>query len=596
MASISVNSQEKVYSLKQWLGMKESPDGDTKLKFGQASSMVNFKVTRDGNLRKRNGTVQLYDAGTTVQNLWTGWINGKYVMLAAADNKLIELYSDNVYTGVVVGNLDTSQQLGFVPAGGNLYIFNGSEYLVYDGTLLTTVVGYIPLVVTNLTPLGEGLEYEEINKLTAKRKIWLNPDGTSTVWTMPEPIKELVSVTDRATGLDIACTLTDTTTITFDDAPAQGVDTIEVLYKVASSYRYEVEQMRFGELCTGVGDVRILAYGDGSNAIFYTDVDYNGNIRFDYFPDLNVINVGSSNTPVTGIVRHNAEIICYKSDSCYTLQDSLTELTDGRSILEFTVKNVNRAIGNAPYGPIPLVLNYPYTLYQFNLYAWHSNSQYTSNLSYDERNCDIKSDNVYKSLRDFNFSKTRMFDVQMDTELWICYGSKTLVYNYALDCWYIYSGLEVTAEIEYGNKIYLGLDDGRIVVFSDKYENDCGTAIRAQWVSGSYSFDQTYKRKFSAMLWIGQKSIEHGSLNVKVDTDRGTVEGKQTVSSGLFAFSNLNFADFSFSTKRRPQIKKLKLKVKKFVYYRLTLYNYDANTSCVVTDVDIKVRPTGDAK
>ena len=56
MASISGSTGEKTFTLKAFLGLHQNPDGDTKLKFGEAAAMRNFRITREGNLQKRPGT------------------------------------------------------------------------------------------------------------------------------------------------------------------------------------------------------------------------------------------------------------------------------------------------------------------------------------------------------------------------------------------------------------------------------------------------------------------------------------------------------------------------------------------------------------
>ncbi len=55
MATITGANNEKVYSIPKWLGLNEHPDGDTRLKLGEAAKMVNWKITRDGNLKRRPG-------------------------------------------------------------------------------------------------------------------------------------------------------------------------------------------------------------------------------------------------------------------------------------------------------------------------------------------------------------------------------------------------------------------------------------------------------------------------------------------------------------------------------------------------------------
>lgn len=55
MARIIGSPEEKVFTISQWLGLNENPDGDTRLKLGEAAVMRNFKITRDGSLQKRPG-------------------------------------------------------------------------------------------------------------------------------------------------------------------------------------------------------------------------------------------------------------------------------------------------------------------------------------------------------------------------------------------------------------------------------------------------------------------------------------------------------------------------------------------------------------
>ena len=65
MAEIKESSDEKVFRVHEFLGLNESPDGDTKLKLGEASVMRNFKITRDRSLQKRPG---LDSVGTLAAN------------------------------------------------------------------------------------------------------------------------------------------------------------------------------------------------------------------------------------------------------------------------------------------------------------------------------------------------------------------------------------------------------------------------------------------------------------------------------------------------------------------------------------------------
>jgi hypothetical protein len=63
-----------------------------------------------------------------------------------------------------------------------LYIKDGKNYLVYDGSTCKDVVGYIPTTTMSMTPSGQGTTYEDVNLLSPYRKNSFVGDGESTVY------------------------------------------------------------------------------------------------------------------------------------------------------------------------------------------------------------------------------------------------------------------------------------------------------------------------------------------------------------------------------------------------------------------------------
>ena len=110
------------------------------------------------------------------------------------------------------------------------------------------------------------------------------------------------------------------------------------------------------------------------------------------------------------------------------------------------------------------------------------------------------------------------------------------------------------------------------------------------------SFGQDYMRKYAATLWLGVKPESRSEVTVTAQTDRRSGYAEKVVSSSLATFSNANFAHWSFKTSRQPQMKRLKIKAKKFVYYKLIFSSNTADSSVTVLAADIKVRYTGQAK
>jgi len=56
MAKISTAVNESVFKIDRWLGVNQSPEGESRLRYGEAADMRNFRITAGGALRKRPGS------------------------------------------------------------------------------------------------------------------------------------------------------------------------------------------------------------------------------------------------------------------------------------------------------------------------------------------------------------------------------------------------------------------------------------------------------------------------------------------------------------------------------------------------------------
>lgn len=597
MASISGKTDEKVFKLDKWLGLNESPDGDTKLKMGEASVMRNWRVTRDGNLQKRPGALSMAELGDEpIRGMWSGTVSGTKVLVAACDSKLWKLYAgDWLALPVSIGTISTTGQVNFFGYGGKLYILDGTEYRVWDGSSLSAVTGYVPVVVTACPPAGGGITYEQVNKLTAYRKVRFSPDGTSTLFQLPEKnLAGIDSVTNLSTGSAMTGWSGNTTngTVSFTSPPSEGNSYVEVLYHVngSSNHRSQVVAMKYAETFNGANDNRLFLYGDGSNQAFYSGLDEDGESRADYFPDLNVLDVGEANTPITAMVRQYSTLAVFKTNAAYYVQYGTLALEDGSVTASFYTTPLNRDIGNAAPGQVRLVLNSPVTLHGNDAYEWRSTTVQ------DERNVKRISDRVAASMSRFSLEDCVCWDDNDEQEYYICYDGKALVWNYAVDAWYYYDGMDVTCMCSHEGKLYYGTSDGNVLELHESHVSNNGEAILAQWRSGSMSFGRDFMRKSSAQLWVGVKPEGRSSVTVTIFTDRKPDYAEKIIGMTLPSFANWNFADVSFLTNYRPQMKRLKIKAKKFVYYTLVFENNELDERATVTAADIRVRYIGYAK
>lgn len=634
MAQISGSVSDKIYPLKVFLGLNENPDGDTKLKMGEASVCQNWKITRDGNLQRRPGlrVIEALDPGEThtVVGLWVGYVMGNLEMLAACNGKVYEIYhgATGEFVKTELGNVDTSGRVHMFGFSEKVYIMDGQKYREWDGTTYQEVVGYVPLVSNGIGPDGTaeagGELLEQINKLTLKRRAWLSPDGTNKVFSLPEKDMNTIDyVKNTSDGTSVTGWTADAVngTVTFTNAPSAGTNTLEVGWtmKAAASLRSQVEAMRFSEIFSGATDNRVFIYGDGSNDLFYSGMDYLGQARADYFPDMNQIAVGAENTPVTGLIRHYSRLIVYKLDSTWTVSQSSLTLADGTVTTSYYCVPVNRAIGNLAPGQVHLVLNNPRTLFGDDLYEWRSNNAYSGNLTADERQAKRISDRIHGSLRQLNLPQCTCWDDNDNQEYYISYNGSALVHNYAVDAWYFYNNFDAFSMANLNGDLYIGTTTGRVMKLDTTAMDDDGEwvppeyddstppvlvtpgyyerqAIDAYWESGSISFNAEYNRKYSSALWVSVKPQTSSYVEITAFTDRKHQNTVKTIATGTGGFADWDFSSFDFADFDMAQVKKLRIKAKKFTYYKLVFESNKVGSVATVLSANMRVRETGYVK
>lgn len=588
MATIASTTQAKVFQIQKWLGINESPDGDTHLKMGEAAEMRNFCITGENHLQIRPGYGIYSTLGTEspVRGMWGGYISGTWHMVAASGGKLWDIV-DGVATEK--GTIE-DEKTSFFGFSDKLYILTGKEYYKWDGnTEVSPVEGYIPIVMTATPPTGGGTLLENINLLTGKRRAEYSPDGTETVFQLPETeLDEVISVE----GTDITYT-TDLVNgkITFASAPPEGINTVIITWKKDKGSREKVTAMRFSELYNGKSDSRVFLYGDGTNTAIYSGLDENGQPSAEYFPEYNLISVDSANTPITAMLRHYDKLLIFKTDSAYSCEYSTLTVSD-TVLAAFYTSSLNREIGCAAPGQATLVDNDARTLFGRSVYEW----SLTTSGTRDERNAERISDRVSATLGSFDFEKCICFDDEWRQEYYIFCEGNAVVHNYRTDTWYIYTNLPVEAVISTGGHIYFGTADGHIMEFSRSYRGDNGGEIDAYWASGSMDFDMDWRRKYSSIIWIAIKPESQAALYATAQSNIKSDYPVKLISSGLSTFSHVNFAHWAFGTNRKPQLIRAKLKVKKATYYKLILYSKSSSATATVMSADFQVRYTGNVK
>lgn len=617
----------KIITVDKFLGLRMASDGSTELKLGEASVAENFYITDDYNLKTRPGVsiINRYQEGGSFKGLWNGLFEkGRWTLLFFQDG-----HQEFITVAVMPRNeeAEANQLIGdfsipgihpyypvkIVPFGSKVYIIGASSYsdprpVIHalrangDGIEIGYEAPYIPIIVTGASPGGGGENLEKPNLLTSSFRQQFSADGTAVEYRL---LSTVISV-DKVTvdGIEVADGSydRDTCTYTFNTAPVEGVNNVEFFCSFFDSGHEAAAlkflKMRHFEAYNGGTDGRIFFYGDGTNVCYYTGVPAYGTGL--YIPAGNEIAVDSSASPITGMRRHYTRLMAFKPDGTFSITYEPVTLADGSVIAGFYVRPASRDVGNDMDGQVQTVGNYPRTLCGGNLYEWRQNASYYQ----DERYAKRIGEQVAPLLRNADPAKIVTCDDDASRTYYMFLNDDSgtvLVNRYELDAWTVYTG-EAFKNIRFADGFHgdlLFANDNLLMRFDPDAATDdavtdsaAGTKIpvTARWETGYLSFGADYRRKYSSHIWVSMLPQGGSKMDITVKTDRRDEYLTKTAGLPLFSFSDIDFANFSFLTSRAPKIQRVKLKVKKFVYYKLIFTVNHPGARATVLGYDQEVR------
>ena len=622
-----MKSGSKMFTVDKFLGINEAADGFTELKMGEASEMVNFLITDGFNLKMRPGVQRMDFAEerdpAPILASWAGYISEN----STEEHLLVVDFADGtdriwLYIRDETGGYTTSYRqdsaLGLTSAeepmvkifafGGKLWVMSKVNTVTYRDGGFVTEEPYVPLVIAGASPSGGGTTIEEINMMSSLRRIDYSADGEAVAYVLPEEarsIEKIIIDNIEREAADVGAYDMGTHTFTFKEAPEKGVGNVEFTYDTyapdTEKSRLKIIGMPLVEAYNGSTDTRLFVGGKG-NVCYYTGVTQNGEATPMYFPVLNEAKVDMTGASVTGLVRHYSKLLVFTRDGTYTFSYEPVTTEDGSTTAGFYLRSANREFGNDVVGQVRTVRNYPRTITQNGIYEWKITSSYYQ----DERYAQRVSDLVQRSLRnapdihrfvtcDNDFDKT--YYVFLNDDL-----GTVLVNRYDLaknDIWCIYRGelfKNIANAFVFGGNLFFA-NGTEVFCFNDSATKDAPAAaggepvsIKALWESGYMDFGADFRRKFNSEIYLSILPQAHSELVVTAETDRRSEYTEKTVTSNIFDFSNLNFEHFTFDTNNTPKIHRIRLKAKKFVYYKLVFRVEAEGATATVLSYDQKIR------
>lgn len=623
---MATDNGTKMFTVDKFLGINESGDGETELKMGEASKMENFFVTDAFNLTVRPG-IQRVDNDrerdtAPIIGSWSGYVNKQEFLLICdfkdgkdrlwlyvtdseqLDNHRLYYRQDGALGLTAVDDA----MVKIFPFGGNLYVMSKARTVVFRDGGFHEETPYVPLVITGAAPAGGGTTLENINLLSAYRRVEFSSDGSATAYVLPAEAASVsrITVDNKEQTVSTAGSFDASThTFTFKSAPAKGVANVEITYAIdaatAEANRMQILRCPLVEAYNGSTDTRLFVAGDGTNMCYYSGVTMNGDVTATYFPAMNEVAVDMSGSPVTGLVRHYSKLLVFKPDGTYTISYEPVTLTDGSTVAGFYLRSANRELGNDVMGQVQTVNNYPRTVTKDGLYEWKITSSYYQ----DERYAKRISDRVDSSIRKADVSKIVTCDDNYSKTYYVFLNDDVgtvLVNRYDLNkdgIWCVYKS-EILKNIQKamvfgGTMIFVSYDD---VFFFDKVTSlDAPrvpggeyTPIKALWESGYMNFGADFRRKYSSRIYVSMLPESRSYMTVTASTDKRETYMEKSLQNDIFSFENLGFANWTFNLSTMPKINRIRLKVKKFVYYKLIFKVEEPGARATVLGFDQQVR------
>ena len=583
MAYIQATTQPSPTSIDNFLGLNMNETGATQLKLGEASRMKNFRITKNYKLAKMNGYKKKYEASGAIRTQWIGKLGEKEVHVYVAGGKI---YNKDEEIGSLTDDITSVFEFN-----QKLYFINGHEYKVWNGTELKDVEGYIPLVKIATTPNGVGTDYEPINLLTGKKHQTFSADGTA---------KEFIIFESNITSIDkilvdgVETEATKDLTngkITFNTAPKQGTDNIDVYWAKENADRNIILKNRYFQKYGLANDTRVFVYGndEAKNRVYFSDLGA-GVPNVEYFPATNFLDIGSSNEAVTDISRqYDRLIISKETETYYATYEQITDTT-GNSIVTFPVYPLNSSHGMVAPAQGQLLDNYVTTI-DSSIVMW------TNTNTKDERNAEVISQRIQEWLNEKDLRKAITMDYQELKEYWLAVENQIMIYNYGNSTFYLLEiPAKITSLISSQGIIYLGTENGKIMEFNEEETTYDGEIIEAIWESGFYDFEVEYRRKTMRLLWIALKPWTRTSLVVNYVSDREMGTDPKEIESYCLTYRYWNYANMTYNTSYNIKPFRIKLKAKKFAYEKIVLSNKKKDEKVTVNSIAIQKAYGGNVK
>ena len=513
---------------------------------------------------------------------FTGKINGMhmYSSTVALVHAGTNLYLWNNFPSTpqsptVLKNTMNNQRSSFFIFDDKLYINDGVNYLVYNGTTLQDVStnAFIPTTTIGRSPSGGGTLYQDVNLLQPKRINTFIGNGTSTEYYLDATditsVDEVYVNDTLTTAYTVSLTLGKVTFTTAPSTPGQsGTDNVKIVFsKTTSGYSTRIPSCTISL----VFDNRVFFAGNTTykNTIFHSELKDPS-----YVSDLNYYEDGTSESAIKSITVGNNILWVFKEPN----QENATvfyhiPMTSGEYGRIYPRKQ-----GNVSTGCYSTSINFNDDIVFLSKYGLEG---ITGDIQEEQLLTHRSSlvDNKLINVNNFNLAQMTEWQgyllVLVDRYIFLAdsrqkfQGINGIEYE-----WYLWDIYDASPSLlkEYNGNLYIGGSDGKVYKFTGT--NDKGVAINSYWTTPMDSFGYsnmlktTNKRGGLARI----KTIPNSKIKVAERTNKSEEKFIMSKAATGFTYKDIDYTNFSYSNKGENYIV-YKIKEKKFLNISLKFYS-----------------------
>ena len=538
----------------------------------------NYSSTQGSCIETRPGIISLENFIDNINGIHIYDI-GTRKAIVHAGTKLIEWSSFPSQGYTILKSDMNNKKSSMVVFQDKLYINDGSNYLVYDGSVLKDVSedAFVPTTTISRLPSGGGVVYQAVNVLTGKRRNSFVADGTSTNYYLDTVmLEENGTVKAWVNNVEVNNFTVNRALgrITFDTAPVApstaGQDNVIIEFeKIGTDYNTRISNCTLSLTF----DNRIFFAGNPQfkNAIFHCELKNPA-----YVSDLAYYQDGTSDSMIKSMTVGNNLLWVFKETS----QQNDTIFYHVPTIDSEAGKIYPSKQGNISTGCVSQCTNF------------NDDIVFVSKQGLEGIGTDISQEQILShrsSLIDAKFVNENNYE---DLQLCEWKGYLLCLVNgniYLADSrqkfqgingyeyeWYYWDISQSIGEIvllkEYKGVLYAGTNTGNVCKFEGT--NDNGDIIFSCWtMPNDYFGDENHLKTTNKRGGIAKiKTIPNGLLKVSVATDKKEEKQVTTYSATGFDFANIDFTNFAFTTKTNSYVV-YKIKQKKFIELCIKFYS-----------------------